>query len=64
MNKHLSEKEFNKLHDELIDKTLVYSYALINEGVERVSWTLRNHTVVTIKNSKKAFKKRNLNKHE
>jgi len=57
MKKNLSTKEFLKLHDDLINQTLVYSDALINQGVKSVSWTLKNNTRVTIKNSKKAFKK-------
>lgn len=52
----MDKLEFVKLHEELVQKTLDFSKMLIHDGVERMSWTLGNDTVVTIKNSKKSFK--------
>lgn len=55
--KRLSEEEFLKLHDELVEKSLIYTNNLILEGVEATSWTLTNGSRVSFKQSKRAFKK-------
>lgn len=57
-SKRLSAEEFNKLHDELIEKSLIYTDNLIAEGVESTKWTLTNGSRVSFVQSKIAFKKK------
>ena len=49
----MNDKEFEKLHDETIQKVLEYSNHLIQEGIKSTSWTLTNNFVVTFRDLKR-----------
>jgi len=50
--------DYIKLHNKIISLLLEYSNLMIEQGVESESYTLSNNTKITIKNSKKSFKKK------
>lgn len=49
----MNKKKFLKLHDEIIDKSLEYTNALMEDGVKSVKMTLTNDFVVTFRDLKR-----------
>jgi len=53
MSDRLTQKEFEKLHDETIKQVLNYCNHLIEEGIKSTSWTLTNDFKVTFRDLKR-----------
>ena len=53
----MNQKEFEKLHDEVIKMTLDFTNHMIKEGIRKESWTLTNDFKVSFRDLKRKARK-------
>ena len=49
----MNQEEYEKFHDEIVQKTLEFTNHMIEEGIKKESWTLTNDFIVSFRDLKR-----------